>query len=139
MTGSKRCSRKSARRLASRRSVTARLRRGEEIPGFGHPLYRSGDPRGALLLAAAAAGRARHVGSRRLSPWSAPSRAAAIRRRIWTPASTPSAAALDLPPGGASALFALGRVAGWVAHALEQRATGVLLRPRARYVGPAPV
>jgi citrate synthase len=45
-------------------------------------------------------------------------------------------AALGLPRGSASALFALGRSAGWIAHALEQRGQGFLLRPRARYVGP---
>jgi citrate synthase len=33
-------------------------------------------------------------------------------------------------------MFAVGRSAGWIAHALEQRAAGFLLRPRARYVGP---
>ena len=46
-------------------------------------------------------------------------------------------AALGLPPGSATALFALGRTAGWVAHALEQRGARVLLRPRARYLGDA--
>jgi citrate synthase len=40
--------------------------------------------------------------------------------------------ALELPLGAASAIFALGRVAGWVAHTLEQRERPVLLRPRAR-------
>lgn len=43
--------------------------------------------------------------------------------------------ALGLPPGSAAALFAVGRAAGWVAHVLEQREQGFLLRPRARYVG----
>ena len=38
-----------------------------------------------------------------------------------------------------SAAVAVGRAAGWVAHALEQVETGHLLRPRARYVGPEPV
>ncbi|HVW26373.1 MAG TPA: citrate/2-methylcitrate synthase, partial [Polyangiaceae bacterium] len=47
------------------------------------------------------------------------------------------ARALDLPKGSAALLFALGRTAGWVAHALEQREAGYLLRPRAQYVGGA--
>jgi citrate synthase len=48
------------------------------------------------------------------------------------------ASALELPAGAAAALFAVGRAAGWVAHVLEQREQGHMLRPRARYVG-APV
>ena len=42
---------------------------------------------------------------------------------------------LGLPTGAASVLFALGRTAGWVAHAIEQRSSGYIIRPRARYVG----
>ncbi|MDC0721683.1 citrate/2-methylcitrate synthase [Nannocystis sp. bb15-2] len=45
-------------------------------------------------------------------------------------------AALGLPPRTTVAIFAVGRAAGWLAHAFEQRAAGFLLRPRARYVGP---
>jgi citrate synthase len=44
------------------------------------------------------------------------------------------AAALGLGPGAPVAMFAAGRAAGWIAHALEQREAGFLLRPRARYV-----
>jgi citrate synthase len=47
-------------------------------------------------------------------------------------------AALGMPRGAVAGLFAVGRAAGWIAHALEQIATGHLLRPRARYTGPAP-
>jgi citrate synthase len=43
---------------------------------------------------------------------------------------------LDLPPGAAMALFALGRSVGWIAHAFETWDDGVLIRPRARYTGP---
>jgi citrate synthase len=46
-------------------------------------------------------------------------------------------AALDLPPGQGPAIFAIGRAAGWVAHVLEQYEQGFVLRPRARFVGPA--
>ena len=47
------------------------------------------------------------------------------------------ASALGLPEGTAVGLFAVSRASGWIAHALEQRAAGFVLRPRARYVGPA--
>jgi hypothetical protein len=45
------------------------------------------------------------------------------------------ARALGLPPGGAVALFAVGRTVGWIGHAIEQYAGDVLVRPRACYVG----
>jgi citrate synthase len=45
---------------------------------------------------------------------------------------------LELPPGSALAIFAIGRTAGWIAHVLEQRQEGHLIRPRAIYAGPAP-
>lgn len=41
----------------------------------------------------------------------------------------------DLREGAAAALFAAGRMAGWIAHALEQKRQGFLLRPTAEYVG----
>jgi citrate synthase len=116
----------------AREVVTARLGRGESVPGFSHPFYPGGDPRGALLVATAHA----------LAP-----RRRQLRVLTALAAAMPDAptldfglvavaAALDLPAGAAAALFALGRAAGWVAHVLEQRRDGVLLRPRARYVGP---
>ena len=47
-------------------------------------------------------------------------------------------AVLDLPAGASETLFIVARTAGWIAHAQEQYASGVMLRPRARYVGPVP-
>ena len=46
--------------------------------------------------------------------------------------------AAGLPREAFSPTFAVGRVAGWCAHYLEQRATGRLIRPASRYTGPAP-
>jgi citrate synthase len=43
--------------------------------------------------------------------------------------------ALGLPPGSALAIFLVARSVGWIAHAMEQYETGVLIRPRARYTG----
>ncbi|HWZ91344.1 MAG TPA: citrate/2-methylcitrate synthase, partial [Polyangiaceae bacterium] len=121
-------------RTRAARTVREWLARGEPVPGFGHPLYPAGDPRGALLLELA-----RNHGAR-----TAPARTAfalvAAMERGGHPAPTLDLGlvalchCLELPRGTAASLFALGRTAGWVAHALEQRAAGYLLRPRARYV-----
>ena len=46
--------------------------------------------------------------------------------------------ALRMPAGSELALFAMARSVGWIAHASEQLQLGKLIRPRARYVGPAP-
>jgi citrate synthase len=45
---------------------------------------------------------------------------------------------LELPVGSALGIFCLGRSIGWIAHALEQRSHGTLIRPRAAYIGPSP-
>jgi citrate synthase len=46
---------------------------------------------------------------------------------------------LRLPPGAPLTLFAIGRSVGWIGHAIEQYATGQLIRPRAKYTGVAPM
>jgi citrate synthase len=124
---------------AVRAAIAARLRRGEGLPGLGHRLYPAGDPRTPLVLAAARAVRPRGRAARRLAAVDALVDAVA-RLGAELPAVDlglcAAAAALDAPPGTATALFALGRTAGWVAHVLEQRASTALLRPRARYIGP---
>jgi citrate synthase len=116
------------------RAVRAMLTRGERPPGFGHPLYPAGDPRGALLVERA----------RSLARTQRAVRALAFLDAVTQLlGETPSldgglvalSAALGADRGASAALFALGRSVGWIAHALEQRAQGTLLRPRARYVG----
>jgi len=47
--------------------------------------------------------------------------------------------AYRLPAHAPVLLFALGRTVGWIAHAIEEYASGHLIRPRARYTGPAPL
>jgi citrate synthase len=117
----------------------ARRSPDEDAPlGFGHPLYPDGDPRTPPLLAAAR-GAARRGSV--LAALFASLDAMAARGR---PAPTvdvglvATSLALGLDPGLASMLFAFGRTAGWIAHAIEQYAMGELIRPRARYVGPLP-
>lgn len=118
-------------RSRTARVVETRLARGEALVGFGHPLYPNGDPRTEPLLSRAAR-----------SPSAAPVlELVRVVERMTGEKPTVDLAlvavsrALSAPPGFATALFALGRTAGFIAHVLEQRRDGALLRPRARYVG----
>jgi citrate synthase len=122
------------------RDLGRRLARGEVVPGFGHPLYPHGDPRVAPLLAAARASQAptRRAADARRTLFALVDAMAARDRPPPTldVALVATAGSLGLAPGGAALLFACGRAAGWIAHALEQYEMDELIRPRARYVGP---
>jgi citrate synthase len=116
--------------------MAARLARGEDLPGFGHFLYPDGDPRAATILAAV---------TRTLPEASALIESAAAAGARLTGrhpnvdfALAAAATSLALPRNAALAIFILGRTVGWIAHAIEQYASGVLIRPRARYAGPLP-
>jgi citrate synthase len=120
----------------ARRAISDRLRRGDGIPGFGHSLYPEGDPRGAELL--------RLVGA--AYPNSSDGALAVAGEALELMGERPTvdfglvtlARTLNLPAGGAVALFALGRTVGWIGHAIEQYQNGSLIRPRTRYVGEQP-
>lgn len=117
-------------------TVAARLRRGDSVPGFGHPLYPRGDPRGRLLLETAQSISPRAPAVRTVLALVEAMREGGRGGPTLDTGLVALAAALGLPPGTAVGLFAVGRAAGWIAHALEQQAAGFVLRPRARYVGP---
>jgi citrate synthase len=111
-------------------AVAARRRRGESTPGFGHPLYPAGDPRGEELLRYAnreVADLVRAMASAVGDPPNVDCGLAALGRSYWFPSHAPLT------------LFAIGRTVGLAAHAIEQCATGSLIRPRARYVGVRPI
>ncbi len=120
-------------------AVAARLRRGESIDGFGHPLYRDGDPRALALLEML---RERYPKSRELAFVLDVTDAATsiTRERPNLDFALASVArVLRLPAGSPLTLFAIGRTIGWIGQAIEQYATGQLIRPRAKYVGVVPV
>lgn len=114
------------------RVVEERLRRGDRLPGFGHPLYPGGDPRARALLALLPEDPARQALLTAMDD-------IGQRDPNIDFALVSASRALRLAAGASFALFALGRTVGWIAHALEQQQDGTLIRPRARYVGPQPV
>ncbi len=101
------------------------------VPGFGHPLYPNGDIRSRVLLECIAMPpefvRLREAGRAVLDE--APNIDFALAALT---------AAHGLPGHAPAVIFALARSVGWLAHAMEQATTGTLIRPRARYAGPAP-
>lgn len=102
--------------------------RGQRIPAVGHALYPAGDPRAAALLR-----------------WMKPS--PPVRRAIRAAETAAGDAAnidfalaamtieLELPDDAAFLIFASGRMAGWIAHAIEQSVSERMIRPRASYTG----
>lgn len=120
------------------RTVGEWMQQGERIPGFGHRLYPKGDPRAVALLDLL---REHLPGSPVVAQVE---ELAGIMRDLKGIAPNIDlmlatlCRALDLPQGSPITLFAIGRSAGWIAHAIEQYAAGDLIRPRARYVGALP-
>jgi citrate synthase len=122
--------------------VEETLAQGKRIMGFGHRVYRAEDPRSRILKRTA-----KELGSPYVEVAEELESAAlaALQKRspdrvLATNVEYYSAVVLDIaeiPPPLAPAMFACSRVAGWSAHILEQKKTGRLFRPSARYVGPA--
>jgi citrate synthase len=121
----------------ARRLIANRVRHGDRLPGFGHPLYPAGDPRAVLLMRLAEASGNEREWQRLRALSKAGSELlhdlpnldfglAAVTR------------AYRLPEQAPALLFALGRTIGWIAHAIEEYASGELIRPRARYTGLVP-
>ncbi len=123
--------------------LDAKLAAGERLMGFGHRIYRVRDPRADVLKAAVR----RLPGGRLAFAEQIESRALAALARhkagrsLQTNVEFYTALLLDaigLPRSLFTPVFAIGRVAGWTAHILEQERTGRIIRPRSRYVGPVP-
>jgi citrate synthase len=115
----------------------------ERLMGFGHRVYRAEDPRARVLRRTA-----KELGSRRYEVADALEKAAIEEltnrypdRPLRTNVEFWSAVVLDyaeVPAHMFTSMFTCARTAGWSAHILEQKGTGRLIRPSARYVGPKP-
>jgi citrate synthase len=125
------------------RWVREALASGKRIMGFGHRVYRAEDPRSRVLKRTA-----NELGAPNIEVAEQLEQVALAvlqerypERVLATNVEYYSAVVLDaaeIPPPLAPAMFACSRVAGWSAHILEQKRTGRLFRPSAKYVGPAP-
>lgn len=115
-------------------ALADRLRRGEAIEGFGHPLYQRGDPRAAVLLGMLPKGKAATFAGE----FAAAAHAVLGEAPTIDFALVAVARALGLPAGAALTLFAIGRTIGWIGHTIEQYEKNAIIRPRAKYVGEMP-
>jgi citrate synthase len=115
--------------------IRERVALGERFAGFGHGVYKRGDPRAMSLLEALT-----RAGAPRKFTREIPERIAEATGEFVNidDALAVLVHALRMPVGSELALFAMARSVGWIAHASEQLQHGKLIRPRARYVGPAP-
>ncbi len=121
--------------------VADALEEGRRIMGFGHRVYRAEDPRSRILKRVAQELGSPHV---EVAEQLEKAALAALQERypdrvLATNVEFYSAVVLDIaeiPPPLAPAMFACSRVGGWSAHILEQKRTGRLFRPAAKYVGP---
>ena len=120
--------------LAVRRQAVDAARRAHDagqLSGFGDPAWPGGDPRAAALLAVADL-------PQDLARALAEGQALTGRRPAFTLALVAVARRLELPRDAAADLLLIGRLAGLLAHALDQTTNGSPIRARLRYVGPEP-
>ncbi len=123
--------------------LDAAVARGDRLMGFGHRVYRVRDPRSDVVKRAVAllspdAGRIRFAEAVEAAALAVlrrrkPGRSLDTNLEFYTALLLE---ALGVPRAAFTGVFAIGRVVGWIAHALEQAAGGRIIRPQSRYVGP---
>jgi citrate synthase len=119
--------------------VREALARKEKIPGFGHRVYKTMDPRAAILKEyAESLGKA--AGQAKWHEMSTIMEEAMMREKGLNPNvdfySSTTYYAMGIPVDIFTPIFAVSRVAGWVAHAMEQYGDNKIIRPKAEYTGP---
>jgi citrate synthase len=126
-------------------TLERKLAAGERLMGFGHRVFRLRDPRADMLRAALLR---LDPNSPRLAFATRVERAAVAAlerrkpgRRLEANIEMDAALLLDaigLPRAAFTPVFAMARSPAWIAHALEQRRSGRMIRPASAYVGPTP-
>jgi citrate synthase len=121
-------------------AIRARLARKEKIPGFGHRVYRTMDPR-ASHLRQMSRDLGRRIGQPHWFEMSERIESVVKAEKTLNPNvdfySASTYHALGIPVDLFTPIFAVSRCAGWTAHVLEQFANNRLIRPRAEYTGPS--
>lgn len=121
----------------TRGDLTQRLaaaeRSGARVPGFNLPVYPKGDPRARHLLLLAQSLGQQSERAQLIGAFIEEAEQRLHMRPSIEVGLVALTAALGMPERSASALWTLGRTVGWMAHVMEQRLAGFVLRPRARY------
>jgi citrate synthase len=125
--------------------LDAAVMRGDRLMGFGHRVYRVQDPRSDVVKAVVSrlnhdVGRLRYAEAVEQAALAVlatrkPNRSLQTNLEFYTALLLE---ALGIPRDGFTGVFAIARVVGWIAHALEQQAYGRLIRPQSDYIGPLP-
>jgi citrate synthase len=123
------------RERSLRVALTERLRQGARIGGFGHPLYKHGDPRAAALLEMLGERFPRSPELRFVREFARVATALTGEQPNVDFGLAALSRVLGLPAASGLTLFAIGRTIGWLGHAIEQYGIDQIIRPRARYVG----
>jgi citrate synthase len=119
-------------------ALTRRLKQGEPVPGFGHPVYLDGDPRASQILELL---REAAVDKQRLATVEEVIRMQ-LSRGLPQPNAGFALAAMTyvtgMVPGAGETIFVMSRTAGWMAHAIEVLEAGPLQRSNSTYIGWSP-
>ncbi len=115
--------------------ISSYVSTGRQVPGFNPVSYPKGDPRARYLIDLASSLHPGLGGAVLPGLSTLPHASEGLHPRIDV-GLVCLVMGLGLPRGAASALWMIGRSAGWAAHAIEQRLAGFTMRPRAKYMSP---